>query len=75
METNNTLAQFRPRTGKTANAPLLLEIEVYLHLLVVIHLIDVKKYDEVRFVYVCVRDPFFAKTNKQELVFELKYFS
>ncbi|CAI9734971.1 26S proteasome non-ATPase regulatory subunit 3-like [Octopus vulgaris] len=46
METNTNLAQFRPRTGKTANAPLLLEIEVYLHLLVVIHLIDVKKYNE-----------------------------
>lgn len=46
METNNALVQFRPRTGKLANAPLLLEVEVYLHLLVVIYLIDTKKYAE-----------------------------
>lgn len=49
METNNALVQFRPRTGKLANAPLLLEVEVYLHLLVVIYLIDIKKYAEVRY--------------------------
>lgn len=37
---------FRPRSGKLASSPLIPEIEVYLHLLVLIHLIDSKKLEK-----------------------------
>ncbi|XP_045208073.1 26S proteasome non-ATPase regulatory subunit 3-like [Mercenaria mercenaria] len=46
MVSNGIGPQFRPRSGKLANSPLIPEIEVYLHLLVLIHLIDLKKYDK-----------------------------
>lgn len=39
--------QFRPRTGKAASAPLLPEVEAYLQLLVVIFLMNSKRYKEV----------------------------
>lgn len=48
MMTNGVSPQFRPRTGKLANSPVIPEIEVYLHLLVLIHLIDSKKYEKVK---------------------------
>ena len=35
---------FRPRTGKAASGPLLVETDVYLHLLVLIFLLDQEKY-------------------------------
>ena len=47
METENNII-FRPRTGKTSNGPLLPELDVYVHLLVVVHLLDTKRYEEVR---------------------------
>jgi hypothetical protein len=47
MVSNGIGPQFRPRSGKLANNPLIPEIEVYLHLLLLIHLIDLKKYDKV----------------------------
>ncbi|KAK6180867.1 hypothetical protein SNE40_008843 [Patella caerulea] len=37
---------FRPRSGKAATLPLLPELEIYFNLLVVIYLIDQKKYKE-----------------------------
>lgn len=46
METDNNTV-FRPRTGKLANQPLLPETDAYLHLLVLIFLLDSKRYDEV----------------------------
>ncbi|KAJ8306815.1 hypothetical protein KUTeg_014899 [Tegillarca granosa] len=44
MEPNGPGTPFRPRTGKSANTPLLPEIELYLHLLILISLIDQQKY-------------------------------
>ncbi|KFP57498.1 26S proteasome non-ATPase regulatory subunit 3, partial [Cathartes aura] len=38
--------QFRPRTGKAASAPLLPEVETYLQLLLVIYLMNSKRYPE-----------------------------
>lgn len=46
MESNGISAHFRPRSGKMASNPVIPEIEVYLHLLVLIHLIDLKKLDK-----------------------------
>lgn len=46
MDTEADL-QFRPRTGKAASAPLLPEVEAYLQLLVVIFLMNSKRYKEV----------------------------
>ena len=46
METDNTSA-FRFRSGKSALQPCLPEVEVYLHLLVLIYLIDSKEYSQV----------------------------
>ena len=37
---------FRPRSAKHATQPLLVEIEVYLHLLTLIHLLDTKQMDK-----------------------------
>lgn len=48
MDTEAEL-QFRPRTGKAASAPLLPEVETYLQLLLVIYLMNSKRYPEVRF--------------------------
>lgn len=47
MDTEAEL-QFRPRTGKAASAPLLPEVETYLQLLLVIYLMNSKRYPEVR---------------------------
>lgn len=47
MDTEAEL-QFRPRTGKAASAPLLPEVEAYLQLLLVIYLMNSKRYPEVR---------------------------
>lgn len=38
--------QFRPRTGKAAAAPLIPEVEAYLQLLMVVYLINLKRYTE-----------------------------
>ena len=46
METD-TLSMYRPRTGKAASTPILPEVEFYFHLLVVIHLIDTKAFEQV----------------------------
>ncbi|XP_064616098.1 LOW QUALITY PROTEIN: 26S proteasome non-ATPase regulatory subunit 3-like [Liolophura sinensis] len=46
METNGIGSAFRPRSGKTAKDSLLPELEIYLHLLILIHLIDTKRYKE-----------------------------
>lgn len=46
--------QFRPRTGKAASAPLLPEVETYLQLLLVIYLMNSKRYPEVRFPEPCL---------------------
>lgn len=46
METNLSVP-YRPRTGKAALMPVLPEVEFYFHLLVVIHLIDTKSYEQV----------------------------
>lgn len=48
MDTEAEL-QFRPRMGKAASAPLLPEVETYLQLLLVIYLMNSKRYPEVRF--------------------------
>uniref|UniRef100_A0A8C9PCU6 26S proteasome regulatory subunit RPN3 n=1 Tax=Spermophilus dauricus TaxID=99837 RepID=A0A8C9PCU6_SPEDA len=45
MDTEADL-QFRPRTGKAASAPLLPEVEAYLQLLMVIFLMNSKRYKE-----------------------------
>ncbi|PVD35684.1 hypothetical protein C0Q70_02647 [Pomacea canaliculata] len=45
-ETDAAIPAFRPRSAKQALQPLLTEIEVYLHLLVLIYLIDNKKHTE-----------------------------
>ncbi|XP_050790737.1 26S proteasome non-ATPase regulatory subunit 3 isoform X1 [Gopherus flavomarginatus] len=45
MDTEAEL-QFRPRTGKAASAPLLPEVETYLQLLLVIYLMNSKRYPE-----------------------------
>ncbi|CAH2294768.1 26S proteasome non-ATPase regulatory subunit 3 [Pelobates cultripes] len=45
MDTEGDL-QFRPRTGKAASVPLLPEVETYLQLLLVIHLMNSKRYTE-----------------------------
>ncbi|XP_041371471.1 26S proteasome non-ATPase regulatory subunit 3-like [Gigantopelta aegis] len=45
-EMNGLGLPFRPRSGKAVNQPLLPEIEMYIHLLIVIYLIDNKKYTE-----------------------------
>ncbi|GFR92199.1 26S proteasome non-ATPase regulatory subunit 3-like [Elysia marginata] len=42
---NGVPSTFRPRTGKLAQAPLVPEIEIYIHLLVLIYLIDNKQYE------------------------------
>lgn len=47
MDTEAEL-QFRPRTGKAASAPLLPEVETYLQLLLVIYLMNSKRYPEVK---------------------------
>lgn len=47
MDTEAEL-QFRPRMGKAASAPLLPEVEAYLQLLLVIYLMNSKRYPEVR---------------------------
>lgn len=46
MEGNGNGPLFRPRSAKTANNPVIPEIEVYLHLLILIYLIDIKKYEK-----------------------------
>ena len=46
METDVSTT-YRPRTGKAASSPVLPEVEFYFHLLVVIHLIDTKAYEQV----------------------------
>ena len=38
---------FRPRSAKAASQAIVPEIEMYIHLLVIIYLIDNKKYTEV----------------------------
>jgi 26S proteasome regulatory subunit N3 len=48
METD-VLTVYRPRTGKAAATPVLPEVEFYFHLLVVIHLIDTKAYEKVKY--------------------------
>lgn len=45
MDTEADL-QFRPRTGKAASAPLLPEVEAYLQLLMVIFIMNSKRYKE-----------------------------
>ncbi|XP_022187560.2 probable 26S proteasome non-ATPase regulatory subunit 3 [Nilaparvata lugens] len=45
METENTTNQ-RMRSGKSSNTPLIPEIDTYLHLLVLVKLIDTEKYAE-----------------------------
>ncbi|EOA94377.1 26S proteasome non-ATPase regulatory subunit 3, partial [Anas platyrhynchos] len=44
----------RPRMGKAASAPLLPEVETYLQLLLVIFLMNSKRYPEVRFPQLCL---------------------
>ncbi|KAK3579272.1 hypothetical protein CHS0354_033350 [Potamilus streckersoni] len=46
LEENGPGPVFRPRSGKQMNSPLIPEIEIYLHLLVLIHLIDSKDYEK-----------------------------
>ncbi|ESN92467.1 hypothetical protein HELRODRAFT_186129 [Helobdella robusta] len=43
METQEKGPTFRPRVGKQASTPLLVEIDIYLHLLVLIYLLDQNK--------------------------------
>ncbi|XP_060077817.1 26S proteasome non-ATPase regulatory subunit 3-like [Ylistrum balloti] len=45
MESDGPETPFRPRSGKAANIALIPEVETYLHLLILIHLIDLQKYD------------------------------
>lgn len=47
MDTESSSVPFRPRSSKAASIPLIPEIETYLHLLIVIHLIDTKCYKKV----------------------------
>lgn len=47
METD-TSEPFRPKSGKQAMLMPIPEIEVYLHLLLLIHMIDTKRYEDVR---------------------------
>lgn len=57
MDTEADL-QFRPRTGKAASAPLLPEVEAYLQLLMVIFLMNSKRYKEVpRMQWACLASP------------------
>jgi len=43
----NGVDKFRPRSAKQAVNPVIPEVEVYLHLLVTIHLIDSKQLNKV----------------------------
>jgi hypothetical protein len=47
MEPNGIGPTFRPKSGKSATIPVIPEVEIYLHLLLNIHLIDLKKYPQV----------------------------
>lgn len=42
---NGVSGVFRPRSGKLAQTPILPEVEIYIHLLVLIYLIDTKQFD------------------------------
>ncbi|XP_059139469.1 26S proteasome non-ATPase regulatory subunit 3-like isoform X2 [Physella acuta] len=42
---NGISGVFRPRSGKLAQTPVLPEVEIYIHLLVLIYLIDTKQYE------------------------------
>ena len=44
---NGVAGTFRPRSAKLANVPVLPEIEMYIHLLVLIYLIDTKQNERV----------------------------
>ncbi|CAC5399043.1 PSMD3 [Mytilus coruscus] len=46
MESNGIGPTFRPKSGKSATVPVIPEVEIYLHLLLIIHLIDLKKYTQ-----------------------------
>ncbi|CAG2202889.1 PSMD3 [Mytilus edulis] len=46
MESNGIGPTFRPKSGKSATIPVIPEVEIYLHLLLIIHLIDLKKYTQ-----------------------------
>ena len=47
MAGNGNGPLFRPRSAKMANSPVIPEIEVYLHLLILIYLLDIKRYEKV----------------------------
>ena len=47
MAGNGNGPLFRPRSAKVANNPVIPEIEVYLHLLILIYLLDIKRYEKV----------------------------
>lgn len=46
MDTEIALGAFKPRSAKTAQQPLLPELDCYFHLLVVLHLIDLERYEK-----------------------------
>lgn len=47
---------FRPRSGKAAAAPLIPEVEAYLQLLLLVHLINNKRYTEVHITHYTTRN-------------------
>ena len=47
MDTDTNNVTFKPRSGKAAHLPVQPEVEVYIHLLVLIFLLDSKLYQEV----------------------------
>ncbi|CAG0894497.1 unnamed protein product [Darwinula stevensoni] len=46
MEVSEAVSAFRPRSAKSASQPLLPEVDVYIHLLVILRLLDVSRYQD-----------------------------
>ena len=47
METDSSAQTVKPKTSKTANLPLLPELDIYFHLLVLLYLIDLERKENV----------------------------
>ena len=48
MDTDMTAQSAKPKSGKSSNLPLLPELDIYFHLLVLLYLIDLQRYENVR---------------------------
>ena len=48
METEEAVLSYRPRSSKLVGGAILPELDVFVHLLVLLHLLDSKQLDKVR---------------------------